>query len=66
MGAEIWYDETYDSGVVGCPGARFVINLNVPPLDLDDHDFCPPDGKREPGRDAYDTNITATRCRTRT
>ena len=39
MGAEIWYDESYDSGIVGCPGARFVINLNVPPLNLDDHDL---------------------------
>jgi CheY-like chemotaxis protein len=32
MGAEIWCDETYDSGIDGCPGARFVVNLKKPPL----------------------------------
>jgi signal transduction histidine kinase/CheY-like chemotaxis protein len=36
MGAEIWYDESFHSGIEGCPGTRFVINLNVPPLKLDD------------------------------
>jgi signal transduction histidine kinase/CheY-like chemotaxis protein len=31
---DIWLDEKYDSGVAGCPGARFVIQLNTPPLQL--------------------------------
>jgi CheY-like chemotaxis protein len=35
MGANIWLDETYDSGVPGCPGARFVIDLNQPPICMD-------------------------------
>jgi signal transduction histidine kinase/CheY-like chemotaxis protein len=29
---DIWLDETYDSGVKDSPGARFVIQLNTPPL----------------------------------
>ena len=32
MGATIWLDETYDSQVPNQPGARFVIDLNIPPL----------------------------------
>lgn len=36
MGAEISYDASYNSGVNGYPGTRFVINLNAPPLKLDD------------------------------
>lgn len=36
MGAEISCDEAYNSGVDGYPGTRFVINLNTPPLKLDD------------------------------
>jgi len=35
MNGEIWLDQNYDSGILGNPGARFVINLNAPPLDLD-------------------------------
>ena len=31
MGADIWLDESFDSGVPGCPGARFVVDLNEPP-----------------------------------
>jgi signal transduction histidine kinase/CheY-like chemotaxis protein len=31
---DIWLDEKYDSGIAGCPGARFVIQLNTPPLQL--------------------------------
>jgi len=32
MGAKLWLDEEYDSGIKGCPGARFVIDLRKPPL----------------------------------
>jgi CheY-like chemotaxis protein len=32
MGAEIWLDDTYDSGVPGHPGTRFVIDLQRAPL----------------------------------
>lgn len=29
---ELSLDESYDSGIPGCPGARFVVKLNMPPL----------------------------------
>jgi hypothetical protein len=32
LGGTIELDTEYDSGVPGCPGARFVINLNAKPL----------------------------------
>jgi signal transduction histidine kinase/CheY-like chemotaxis protein len=35
MNGDLWLDESYDSGVPGCPGARFVIQLNAEPLQLD-------------------------------
>ena len=34
MNGEIWLDQDYNSGIPGCPGARFVINLNASPLEL--------------------------------
>ena len=34
MNGDIWLDEEYDSGITGCPGARFVVNLNAAPLEL--------------------------------
>jgi signal transduction histidine kinase/CheY-like chemotaxis protein len=36
MGAHVWFDDTYESGVVGCPGSRFVIDLQTPPMRFDD------------------------------
>ena len=33
MGGDIWLDETYHSGTEGCPGARFIVNLNMVPLE---------------------------------
>jgi CheY-like chemotaxis protein len=36
ISGEIWLDETYDSGVPNCPGTRFVIDLKVPPLRVDE------------------------------
>jgi hypothetical protein len=32
----IWLDESYDSGILGNPGACFVVNLRTPPIDGDD------------------------------
>lgn len=37
MGGSISLDESFDSGVPGCPGARFVLNLNTQQLDLRQH-----------------------------
>jgi signal transduction histidine kinase/CheY-like chemotaxis protein len=35
MEGDIWLDTTYDSGMAGCPGARFVVELNTPTVALD-------------------------------
>jgi CheY-like chemotaxis protein len=39
MHGEICIDETYDSGIAGCPGTRFVVDLHSPPLQLDDSEL---------------------------
>jgi signal transduction histidine kinase/CheY-like chemotaxis protein len=36
MGGKLYIDDGYDSGVPGCPGTRFVVELNKPPLQIDD------------------------------
>jgi CheY-like chemotaxis protein len=33
MDGEILLDEDYDSGIKGCPGTRFIVNLKQPPID---------------------------------
>ena len=35
MGANIGLDETFSSDVPGCPGTRFVLRLNQPPLEIE-------------------------------
>jgi CheY-like chemotaxis protein len=35
LDGELLLDETYTSGIEGCPGSRFVIQLSSTPLDLD-------------------------------
>jgi Histidine kinase-, DNA gyrase B-, and HSP90-like ATPase len=40
LGGDVSLDESYDSGIEGCPGARFVIRLNIPPLDLQKANVC--------------------------
>ncbi|CAB9508545.1 respiration control sensor protein ArcB [Seminavis robusta] len=35
MGADICLDEEFQSGVDGCPGTRFVLRLNQPPLEME-------------------------------
>lgn len=32
MGGTLWLDESFDSGLEGFPGARFVIDLKTPPI----------------------------------
>ena len=34
MGGSLYIDDNYRSGVEGCPGTRFVIQLKIPPLQL--------------------------------
>lgn len=36
MGADIWLDNTFDSGVEGCPGTRFILRLNQPAIDMEE------------------------------
>lgn len=33
MGGKIWLDPSYDSGIPGCPGARFVVDLYRPQIE---------------------------------
>jgi signal transduction histidine kinase/CheY-like chemotaxis protein len=47
MEGKIWLDESYHSGIEGCPGARFVIELNTPPLTLESWDLLMEDGTEE-------------------
>jgi signal transduction histidine kinase/CheY-like chemotaxis protein len=47
MEGKIWLDESYHSGIEGCPGARFVIELNTPPLTLESSDLFMEDGSTE-------------------
>ena len=58
MGGEIYHDESYDSGVTGRPGCRFVINLQTPPVDIPDAhvDSSSSDGKEDEctGKDCPD------------
>ena len=35
MGGCLYIDDDYHSGIEGCPGTRFVIQLKIPPLQLD-------------------------------
>jgi signal transduction histidine kinase/CheY-like chemotaxis protein len=35
MGADIWLDNAFDSGIPGCPGTRFGLRLNQPPIEED-------------------------------
>jgi len=40
LGGDLWLDKSYDSGMPNRPGARFVVDLNVPPVELEqDLDF---------------------------
>ncbi|GKY91829.1 hypothetical protein MPSEU_000154500 [Mayamaea pseudoterrestris] len=32
LGGKLYLDETFESGVPGCPGTRFVVNLKQPPV----------------------------------
>lgn len=36
LGGDVWLDESYESGVPGFPGARFVIETNLAPMSLDE------------------------------
>lgn len=35
LGAELYHDESFHSGIPDCPGTRFVLQLNQKPLDVD-------------------------------
>jgi Histidine kinase-, DNA gyrase B-, and HSP90-like ATPase len=75
LGGEVFLDESYDSGIEGCPGARFVVRLNIPPLDLQKANVCTishyschngtADGTLNTGEDdtAYHAQELPTTCR---
>lgn len=56
MGADIYLDDSYDSGVAGFRGARFVIPLNRPPEDVISCDSAV--DTRPEHIDATDTAVT--------
>jgi signal transduction histidine kinase/CHASE1-domain containing sensor protein/CheY-like chemotaxis protein len=37
LNGDISLDEDFHSGIEGCPGARFIVDLNTPPLHLEEH-----------------------------
>ena len=39
LGGELSLDETFDSGIEGCPGARFVLTLRCDPIELEEDDI---------------------------
>jgi len=41
MGGSLFIDDDYNSGIEGCPGTRFVIQLKIPPLQLNKIMFAP-------------------------
>lgn len=43
MGADIWLDTEFVSGIEGHPGTRFIVRLNRPPEDVDRSFMAPPD-----------------------
>ena len=56
MGGDIILDDTYDSGIEGCPGAGFAIYTNRSPVTLDDDDQHGHD-RNDCGDDNADTII---------
>mmetsp|Transcript_22621 Transcript_22621/g.46129 ORF Transcript_22621/g.46129 Transcript_22621/m.46129 type:complete len:1415 (-) Transcript_22621:656-4900(-) len=50
MGGSLYIDNDYDSGVPGCPGARFVIQLKIPPLQFDQKMFHDSKSRHERAR----------------
>ena len=57
MGGDVWLDETYNSGLEGRPGARFVIDLRKAPL-LDDLSVVM-EGDKSSKAASFDNNIEA-------
>jgi len=35
MGADLWLDDNYDSGIADCPGSRFTLRLNRSPIEVE-------------------------------
>lgn len=58
LGGDIWLDDTFQSGVEGRPGSRFVIDLNKPPIQEWEHDKSIPEGSEH--TDTASTNEDST------
>jgi len=50
MGGSLYIDEDYHSGIEGCRGTRFVIQLKIPPLQLNELAFEPEMSSHERAR----------------
>lgn len=55
MGGRIWLDESYDSGIENCPGSRFVVELNTPPIQLETLTLT--DGSPNSGPEKEDSEV---------
>jgi len=53
MGADLWLDDSFDSGISGYPGTRFILRLNQAPLDIE---LCAPSADV---KDANETTVAA-------
>lgn len=51
LGGEIQHDESFDSRIPGCPGTRFVINLNTSPLSNEEYEQLVHEYKDKDGDD---------------
>jgi signal transduction histidine kinase/CheY-like chemotaxis protein len=56
---DIWLDESYDSGIPGSPGARFVVSLKMPPLLAPDSSHSHVVDPIDPGNAMNPTTVSA-------
>ena len=57
LDGEIYLDETFDSGIVDCPGSRFVVRLNIQPLDLQAWTLSEPGGSNVSSEGGMETEL---------
>lgn len=48
LGGTIELDESYHSGIEGCPGTRLVITLNTPPMDMEEYQMDGMNAEKSP------------------
>jgi CheY-like chemotaxis protein len=66
LNGEISLDETFDSGIEGCPGSRFVMNLKIPPMTPEEYESklvseTPDSAASEPPAKAFVPHVETSR-----